>query len=140
MTTYNQLNAYRETNIKTAGQGRLILMMYDGAINHIRKAAEMFPNGHQHFDEINTSIVKAQDIITELMVSLDFDKGDEIAQSLFSLYMFFNNQLMQANMGKDEQALNHVLEMMIELRSAWAEVAAQTPSPDTQPIGLSISR
>lgn len=140
MTTYNQLNAYRETNIKTAGQGRLIMMMYDGAINHLRKAADIMPDGHKKFDSLNAEIVKAQDIITELMVSLDFEKGEDIAQSLFSLYMYFNNQLMQANMQKDSEALDTVLTMMIELRSAWGEIATQTQVAHPQSIGLSISR
>ena len=141
MTAYNQLNAYKETNIKTAGQGRLIIMLYDGAINNLKKATELFPNGHHEFDLINQSIVKAQDIITELMVSLDFDKGDKIAKSLFSLYMYFNDQLMDANMNKNGEALQNVLDMMIELRAAWSEIANQNISKHlSEPIGISISR
>lgn len=137
MSAYNQLNSYRENNINTAGQGRLILMLYRGAIENINRAIELFPGGHQNYDEINKAITKAQAIITELMISLDFDRGGDIANHLFSLYVFFNDQLVSANMHKDVVPLKRVKEMLLDLNEAWTKVS-NTPS-DPKDVGINIS-
>ena len=73
-------------------------------------------------DTASNSIIKSQDVITELMVSLDFDKGGEIAKNLYSLYVFFNQQLMQANVQKNQELILPVLEMMKDLKDACGQV------------------
>lgn len=138
MTGYNQLNAYKKTSITTAGQGSLILMLYNGAINHLDKALELFPSGYHRYDEINRRITKTQDIITELMASLDFDRGGEISKQLFSLYFYFNDQLMKANMNKDSEMIKTIKEMLVELKGAWEQVS-KTPA-EPAGMGLNISR
>lgn len=138
MTGYNQLNAYKETSINTAGQGSLILMLYEGAINHLNKALELLPLGYQHYDEINRRITKTQDIITELMASLDFTRGGEISKQLFSLYFYFNDQLMKANMSKEAETIKMIKEMLVDLKKAWEQIS-KTPANPTS-IGLNISR
>lgn len=140
MTGYSQLNAYKETRIQTAGQGELILMLYDGAINQIKLASDLFSTGHQNFDKINVAILKAQNIITELIVSLDFENGGQIAKELYSLYFFFNDQLKLANMTKESRTLLVIANMLEELRTAWAEVAHQAPANQMASIGINISR
>ncbi len=123
MKTINPLNAYKETQIKTANQSKLIIMLYDGAIRNINLAVECMKDKHHKFDTISSTIVKAQDIIAELMVSLDFERGGEIAANLFSIYTFMNSRLLDANLKKEEAPLSEVKKMLIELREAWAEAA-----------------
>lgn len=123
MNTLNPLNAYKETQIKTANQGKLIVMLYDGAIRNLNLAVESFSSAHRKYDVISNSILKAQDIISELMVSLDFEKGGEISRNLFSLYTFMNNQLLSANLKKEIKPIEEVKKMLMELREAWAEIA-----------------
>ncbi len=122
----NPLQAYRETQIKTANQGKLIIMLYDGAIKNINLAMELLDEKKKQYDRISNSIIKAQDIITELIVSLDFEKGGDIAKNLFSLYIFMNRQLLDANINKDKAPLESVKKMLSDLREAWAEVAKKT--------------
>jgi len=121
--------AYRETGVRTASKGRLIVMLYDGAIKHITAALERI-NGAgavdtRELDKFNAACLKAQEIITELMVSLDMEKGGEIAGNLMSLYIFFNQELLQANIKRDRAKLAAVLRMMSTLRESWA-IAAST--------------
>ena len=122
MSTKNPLNAYRETKIKTASQGQLIIMLYDEAVKQLDIALEEMSHDVRKIDRISNAIIKTQDLITELMVSLDFEKGGDIAKNLLSLYMFFNRQLMEANMSKAPEPLSHVRKMLFELRGAWTEV------------------
>lgn len=134
MANYNQLNAYKETSIKTASSGKIVLMLYDEAIKQMKFACERLENKSKQIDAINKSIIKAQEVITELMVSLDFDKGGEISKNLFSLYMFFNKELMNANVKKDPEPIKGVSKMITELRDAWSEIM-KNPNPSANQAG-----
>jgi len=119
----DQLKSYKETQIKTANQGKLIVMLYDGAIKYLNLALNSMDETDKHYDAISNNIIKVQDIVTELMVSLDFERGGEISKNLFSLYVFMNRQLLEANIQKNSNPLSEVKALLLELRSAWAEVS-----------------
>ncbi len=119
---FNPLNTYRETKIQTASQTELIVMLYDGAINQIKLATEFMAQGHIKFDRINATLGKAQDIITELIASLNMDEGGEIARNLLNLYLFFNEQIKDANVTKNTQQLYDIIYMLEVLRDTWSEL------------------
>ncbi|MFN3245729.1 MAG: flagellar export chaperone FliS, partial [Leptonema sp. (in: bacteria)] len=79
-----QYDVYKDTEIQTADQGKLILMLYDGAIRFLNIAIDNMD--YRKYDIVNNNIIKAQDIITELMLSLNMDQGGEIAKNLFNIY------------------------------------------------------
>jgi flagellar protein FliS len=87
----NALSTYKETRIKTASQGQLIIMLYDEAIKQLDRAVELLAlndTGKKNpgrIEQTGKAVMKTEEIITELMVSLDFDQGGEISQNLFSL-------------------------------------------------------
>ena len=134
MANYNQLNAYKETSIKTASSSKIVLMLYDEALKQMDLAADQMENMPKNYDSINSAIIKSQEVITELMVSLDFDKGGEIAKNLFSLYMYFNKELMDANVKKDPQPVKNVRRLVSELREAWSEIM-KNPNPSSKQAG-----
>ncbi len=107
---------YKETQIKTANQGQLILMMYDGAIKFIKIAKTGFKG--KKYDIVNNNIIKAQDIITELMLSLRLDAGD-IAKNLYSLYEYMNRRLIESNIKKNEAICDEIVKLLEELRGVW---------------------
>ncbi len=140
MSNLNPLNAYRETNIKTASQGKLVLMLYTEAVRQMETAVSALESAKPQIDQINNALIKAQDIITELMVSLDFDRGGEIAKNLYSLYIFFNRELMLANVKKDAEPVKSIIIMMKDLKDAWQQVfqkaGANAPQAST---GINIA-
>ena len=99
--------------------------MYDGAIRHLSLALEELPEGHGHYDRINGHIVAAQDIVSELMASLDFERGGEIARGLFSIYSYANRRLLDGNVRKDGAPLEEVKRLLTELRDAWDGISAR---------------
>jgi flagellar protein FliS len=98
------------------------VLLYDEAIKQIDRAISNLDSGTKKYDRVNSAIIRAQEIITELSASLDFDKGKDIASNLFSLYVYFNQQLMAANLDKDSQPIKPVRNMLFELRSAWKQI------------------
>ena len=110
-------NAYKNTEISTADQKKLIIMLYDGAIRFLQTAMDnMQP---QNYDIANTNIIKAQDIITELMLALDMEQGAKISVNLFNIYAYLKKQLLEANIAKEPKILRQASSMLQELREAW---------------------
>ena len=132
------LQSYRDTQIRTANQGTLIVMLYDAAIRNIGAAEEMLGQGVQGFEEVSRRVIKVQDIVTELMVSLDFERGGELAGSLFSIYMFVNRQLLDANIRKDVEPLQNARRLLSELRDAWSTIADTSKIKEGRQTGLNI--
>ena len=139
MSKRNKLNAYRETNIKTASQGKLIIMLYDEAVRQLDEAAEILEGEKPHYDKVNNAVLRAQDMVTELMVSLDFEKGGEVAHNLFSLYMYFNRQMMQANIDKDTEILKTIRGQLAELRGAWDQIINKQSNSGEGSGGINIA-
>jgi flagellar protein FliS len=124
------LTAYKETRVKTASPGQLIVMLYNEAVKQCDTAIDLLKENTktkpQYIEKINKAINKVQDIVTELMASLDFEAGGDIAKDLFSLYVFFNRELMEANIAKDVKRIGAIRTMLDDLRQAWVQAAAQT--------------
>jgi flagellar protein FliS len=129
----NQVSAYRETRVKTASQGQLVIMLYDEAVKQLDRGLELLnldAEGKKdpgRIEKIGKAVLKAQEIFTELMASLDFEQGGEIAKNLFSLYSWFNQELLEANVKKDLRRITIVRNMVYELRGAWAQIASKNP-------------
>ena len=147
MAYTNAISTYRETRVNTASQGQLIVMLYDEAIRHLDrglKVLDLNTKGRQipgNIEEITRHILKAQEIITELIVSLDFEQGGDIAKNLFSLYAWFNKELLEANISHDVQRICAVRNQLGELKSAWAEIASKNnvESPREAVTGVNIA-
>ena len=131
MAYTNAISSYKETRVKTASQGQLIIMLYEEAVKSLDRGLELLAldaGGKQNpanIEKISKSILKTQEIITELTVSLDFEQGGEIAKNLFSLYTWFNRELLEANISHDIRRITAVRNQLSELKSAWAEIVAK---------------
>ena len=121
MTTANLYKAYRQTQITTASQANLILMMYEGAMRFTRQALDSLDA--QDPAGMVRKIQKARDIVNELSLSLDISQGGEAAARLESLYQFTLSQLTLANIKTDRAPLEAVLRVLTPLTSAWQTVA-----------------
>ncbi len=135
----NASNQYKQMQIKTANQGKLIVMLYDAAIKAIKVAIDEMPKKNTY--EVHKNIIKAQDIISELMLALDFDAGD-IAKRLWSIYTYMNRKLVEGNIKKKVEPLKEVLNHLVELREAWNQISntpTKTDSLDNNKRGLNIS-
>ena len=142
----NALSAYRETRIKTASQGQLVIMLYDEAIRQLDQGLDLLGKNLAgkkdpgKIEKISKAVLKTQEIITELMVSLDFEQGGDIAKNLFSLYTWFNHELLEANIHQDLKRITVIRGMINELRSAWSEIAAKNAGDGVQaPVGVNIA-
>jgi len=143
----NGIRSYRKTNVVTADPGRLVIMCYEGAIDQLKIA--MREQTEEQFERKTAAIVKSQDIINELLCSLDFEKGGAIAGNLESLYNYMIRRILQADVRRDTDGIEEVIGMLEELKAAWEsafekrgkQVRSQPNAdrPPQQPAGGRIS-
>lgn len=137
----NPYQQYRVTQVKTANQGKLILLLYDGAIRFLREADAALPG--KKYDVVNQKIIRTQDILTELMVSLNMKAG-EISNNLYRIYDYLNRRLIEANVKKDAAILHEVIQHLVDLRAVWEDVVKKAGETATmteagvRPGGLNV--
>ena len=131
--------AYKETKVKTSSQGQIIVMLYDAAIRNMDAAIKVLESGEKQLDVVNTSLTKTRDIVTELICSLDMEGGGAFAERMFSLYMWFNQQLLEANLNKDPKPVSVVRGMMVELREAWSQIIGRTNVEGRAMTGVNLA-
>ena len=144
MAYSNVSSTYKETKVKTASQGQLIIMLYDEAVKQLNSAVELLGKNSEKKDpgcieKISKAVMKAEEIITELMVSLDFDQGGEISKNLFSLYTWFNKELLEANISQDIKRISVVKNMLVEMRNTWNQIAGSHEPASREIVGLDIA-
>jgi flagellar protein FliS len=132
MDTSRVFSQYQKTNVGTADQRQLILMMYDGAIRYAQQAQLKLKSNDILGKGLD--IAKAQRIVSELQSALDLKKGGEIAVSLDTLYVFVNNQLSMANLKNSQEYLNNAIAVLKELREAWQGITLSQTKPSV-PLG-----
>ena len=116
----NGIAAYKENAVTTQTRGRLIVLLYEGAIKFLRQAIGELESGN--FMEKGRYINKAQAIITELNSCLDMDSGGEIAQNLRKLYNFMSTHLDEANLKRDPQRIHDVITCLSDLNEGWKAI------------------
>lgn len=119
MITPNPYRKYQHNQIQTMPAGKLVVMLYDGAIKFLNQAIAAL--SQEDFEKTHNCLSRTQDIINELIVTLNFEAGS-VAQNLYSLYEYMNYNLIQANIKKDEKNIMDVIKLLEDLRRAWVEI------------------
>ena len=115
----NKVHSYRDQEILTASPARLVAMLYDKAVSTI--AAIEAGDVERRYK----SSTRATEIITHLAVTLDMERGGEIAKNLEQIYRFMLKHLLDVNIRNDAKAAADVIGLLEPLRASWHELAAR---------------
>ena len=113
----NAAEAYKRQQIMTATPEALTLMLYDGCLRFMKEGLDAM--NQKQWEQCNTSLQKAQNIINEFRVTLDMKY--EIAHQLMPLYDYVYHSLVEANMRSNPDKVTESMDIIKELRSAWAQ-------------------
>jgi flagellar protein FliS len=123
------MDDYRQTHVISASPMELVVMLYEECIASLSRAEASFElDESERYQTVSNHLLHAQDIITELDVSLDYGAGGEIATNLNRLYDFMSSHLSVANLSKNALPIREVRALMVDLLDAWRQVAAQAPA------------
>lgn len=118
MAMQNPYQSYKQNSVTTASPGELTLMLYNGCLKFIHQAKRAIDE--KNIQDKNNSILRAQDIVRELMVTLNPDI--EVAKQMLTLYDYILNRLIEANIKNDNEILNEVEGLVTEFRDTWKQV------------------
>lgn len=111
----NAAEAYRQQQIMNAPPEQLTLMLYNGCLRFIEDG--IIAVNEKKYEEANTSLQKAQRIISEFRLTLNMEY--EIAQQLLPLYNYVYDRLVEGNIRSDTKPIEEARGIMTELRDAW---------------------
>lgn len=114
----NYANAYQKNAILTASPAELTLMLYDGIVKFCNKAKVAMEKND--YEGRNTNIKKAQAIVAELRSTLD--KKYPVWEDFERVYTYIYDQLLEANIHNNPEALEQALVRTREMRETWKEV------------------
>ena len=117
MVLQNAYQSYKQNSITTASLEELVVLMYRGLEKFIKQGILFVEE--KDVEKANNAIIKAQDIVRELMSSLDMNI--EISKQLYYLYDFILSTLIQANIKKDKSKLQDALDIVTGLKEAWEQ-------------------
>jgi flagellar protein FliS len=116
---------YQKTAVETADNLKLIIMCYEASIRDLHIAKEFHVD--RRMEQAYEKIRHAQDLVTELLIGLDYEKGGEIAQNLSRLYNFVLRELIGVNSRKEASVYDPVIHVLTELKDAWEQVRRTNP-------------
>jgi flagellar protein FliS len=115
--------SYRNTNVMTADPKKLVMLCYEGAIDNLKIGKNKIIE--KDYEGKCRALTRAQDIIGELLSSLNFEKGGSIATGLDSLYNYMLRRIIHADFKNDVPAIDEVVRLLTELKSAWEEILSR---------------
>ena len=139
-----KLQSYRDQEILTASPVRLVAMLYDKAVTCLHDTVAAIEAGD--IERRYKSSTRAIEIITHLALTLDMERGGQIAQNLEQLYRFMLKHLLDVNVRNDAKPALDVIKLLEPLRASWHELAAKGGAPASgasgprpAPTSLSLS-
>lgn len=124
-------NPYLRAKVQTASGGELIIMLYEKAILNLKVASESLELEEKDFVKASKNIQNAQEIILELLYSLDIESGSDFAKKMAGLYAFINKELSEANIEKSNKRIEPIIQQLEVLLSAWKKANEQLKNQDS---------
>lgn len=120
---HDGINQYRRTQVLTASDIQLIVLLYDGALQSLELAREGILTNN-YVDKARF-LGRAVAIVTELSNVLDMEQGKDIARALRRLYDYMLDEFTQANLRHSARHLDGPIRCLSTLREGWHTIAQQ---------------
>ncbi|MCR5212051.1 MAG: flagellar export chaperone FliS [Lachnospiraceae bacterium] len=122
MALKNGYEQYQNNKILTASPAELTLMLYEGAVKFCNIAIVACQN--KEIEKAHVNIRKTDLIIEEFQITLN--RKYPIAKDFDEVYRYIRSRLVEANVKKDPEILEEVLEHLRTMRDTWKEVMVRT--------------
>jgi flagellar secretion chaperone FliS len=130
---------YRESAVRGASPVRLVICLYEQAIEDLRRAVAALETGD--IEARTRGINHALTVIAHLQGSLDMQQGGEVAANLNRFYGLIRAGLVQAQVKQSARILEEQISLLVTIHEAWVEVERITavPAPQFRASGQTAS-
>ncbi len=123
--SYSGVARYQQNDVFSMSPARRLVFLYGQIVANLRQAARFLERGE--IEARARALTRARDIMGELLCTLNFQEGGEIAANLASLYLWMMDETLEVDRRQDPKRLERLTGMVAELHSAWEQAAAQVP-------------
>lgn len=116
----SSIDQYRKSAVSGASPLQLVIMLYDGALRFMEAGKHAMLKRDVFLQ--NDGLTKAQRILSELLSTLDLEKGGDVAKNLFSIYTYVYDRLVEANLDDKPELVDECTAILSELRESWVEL------------------
>jgi flagellar protein FliS len=113
---------YLEHEVLSAAPQKLQLLLIEGAIRHTQRAKMLW---HENSEAAGEAIVKAQEIVAQLLAGMSPDRSQPLVGRLAAVYTFVFRTLSAAHLQQTEQSLDDALRVLEIERETWRQVCQQ---------------
>ena len=131
----NGYQQYQKSNVTLASPEMLVVLLYTELLCCIAAAKEALLRDDKHTKNRHTA--KAIRILTELMISLNMEKGEEVALNLVALYIHISKRLLQTRIDSTTEPFDEAIKLLTPLKDAWETIARPSAMPPLTTPGLS---
>lgn len=121
MSYASQAAVYREMDVMSASPGQLVVMLYDHLLVSMRRARVAMEA--RNVEQRVKLLDKSRSILSELLVTLDHEKGGDVAKNLSALYTFLLSEMVDVGIRSDVRRLERLTAIVADLRDAFATIA-----------------
>ena len=114
---------YQTQEVMTASPAKLVALLYERAIGSLKAVVQAIEAGD--IEARWSANKKAIDIVSHLLMTLDIERGGNIAANLDQLYRFMLTRLTQIDIRNDPQIARDVIGLLEPLHDSWKQLAAQ---------------
>ena len=127
---YPAANRYREIQNQTASRERLMVMLLQAALKHLRSGADALETGRER--EAYVPLTKANDIVVELHSTLDRSRAPELCDRLAEVYRFVSFRALRAITSRDPAPAREALKALEPIADGFAGAVAALESGEAE--------
>jgi flagellar protein FliS len=127
MSYATQSASYREMEIHAASPHKLVVIVFEQLVVNLERARIAMERGDVELRV--TALRRSRDIVTELLGTLDFEKGGAIATELADLYQYMLYELVDVGTRGDLHAMRKLVNIATLLRDGFVGAADQLAAP-----------
>ena len=118
---------YFRQKVESASPVERVVMLYAGGLRFLEMSLDNLRE--KQFESFTITNIRAQNILSELRSSLDYERGGEVSARLAGIYTYLLERLVDSNRRRGPEGIEEVMRIMRELKDAWEQVVAiETPS------------
>jgi flagellar protein FliS len=118
----NPYATYKQQSVSTMTNVEIVIKGYDECVKLLNRAVQYIEA--KELVQAHNSLDKASELVLAFRTSLDMSAGGEISKNLDSLYEYYFNQIITADMKKDVSIIHAILPDLMELRDAFVQISA----------------
>jgi flagellar protein FliS len=132
---YTTDETYLATEVLTAPPQKRHLMLVAAALRHARAAHHAL--GQQRQQQAAESLIRAQEIVGELLAGLRTERAPELTRKVAGIYLFIYRSLVTAHLRQSDADLQSAIAVLQEELATWQAVCAQLPADSSADVAHS---